>query len=113
MIVRLLRSGQRAQAFISPGTVQCALCQTFIRPNVFYTRHQAEVPATLWNRSPHLITYNLCYQHSPFRKETEEEEQRREIQLMNLQASTKKGIAKLKMLHPARKIQSGHAVSAS
>ena len=101
MIVRLLRSGQRTQAFMSYGTVKCALCHKFIQPNVYYTRHQTEVPATLWNRSASLITYNLCYQHAPFRRETEEE-QRQETQPMNLQAS-------MKTFLPTRKTQSACA----
>jgi hypothetical protein len=74
MIVRFLHNGQKTQAFVSPGTVQCALCKTIIPPNEYYTRHQAKVPATLWNPSPRLTIYYLCYQDAPFRKETEEEQ---------------------------------------
>jgi hypothetical protein len=112
MIVRLLSNGQRTQAFPSPGTVKCAVCQTFIQPNVFYTRHHTEAPATPWNPSPHPIAYNLCDQHAPFRKETEEE-QRLALQLMNLRASRKKDLAKLMALLPTSKMPTEHATHPS
>jgi hypothetical protein len=110
MLVRLLRSGQRTQAFLSRGTVQCALCQTFIRPNVFYTRQQTEISATPADASPRQSIYNLCYQHAPFRKETEEE-QRLNRECITLPPALKKTTDTLKTLLPPRSVPSGWVTS--
>lgn len=110
MLVRLLRSGQRTQAFLSRGTVQCALCQTFIRPNGFYTRHQTEISATSEVASPRQSIYNLCYQHAPFRKETEEV-QRLNREGITLPPALKKTTNTLKTLLPPRNVPSGCVIS--